>query len=304
MYTTLISAQQLQTLLKSGQPVMVFDCSFELMTPGAGDQQYQQTHIAGAVRADLERHLSAKSPVQTQPVEATVNPSTDSGRMNIAASGGRHPLPAREAFAAWLSRVGFANTMQAVVYDRQGVNYCGRLWWLLKWVGHEAVAVLDGGLQAWQAKGGATQSGLGAPALPTEFVLTEARTELTSTETVANQLGRPTQTLIDARCAARFCGEVEPLDPVAGHIPGALNRPFNLNLDAQGQFKSATQLRSEFETLLAGRDPATVVHHCGSGVSAVPNLIAMEVAGLGRSALYAGSWSEWCSDPARPMVRG
>ena len=286
MYTTLISAQQLQTLLKSGQPVMVFDCSFELMTPGAGDQQYQQTHIAGAVRADLERHLSAP--------KATSN----------AASGGRHPLPAREAFAAWLSSIGFANTMQGVVYDRQGVNYCGRLWWMLKWVGHEAVAVLDGGLQAWQAKGGATQSGLGTPALPTEFVLTEARTELTSTETVANQLGRPTQILIDARGAARFRGEVEPLDPVAGHIPGALNRPFNLNLNAQGQFKSATQLRSEFETLLAGRDPATVVHHCGSGVSAVPNIIAMEIAGLGRSALYAGSWSEWCSDPARPMVRG
>ena len=286
MYTTLISAQQLQTLLASGQPVMVFDCSFELMTPGAGDQQYQQTHIADAVRADLERHLSAP--------KAASN----------AACGGRHPLPARETFAAWLSSIGFANTMQAVVYDRQGVNYCGRLWWMLKWVGHEAVAVLDGGLQAWQAKGGATQSGLGAPALPTEFVLTEARTELTSTETVANQLGRPTQILIDARGAARFRGEVEPLDPVVGHIPGALNRPFNLNLDAQGQFKPTTQLRSEFETLLAGRDPATVVHHCGSGVSAVPNIIAMEIAGLGRSALYAGSWSEWCSDPARPMVRG
>ena len=285
MFTTLISASQLQTLLASGQPTMVFDCSFELMTPGAGDEQYQQAHIAGAVRADLDRHLSAPGAPD-------------------APSGGRHPLPARETLAAWLGSVGFGNTMQAVVYDRQGANYCGRLWWMLKWVGHEAVAVLDGGLQAWQTKGGAMQGGLGAPAFPTKFFLTEARTELTSTQAVTNQLGRPTQTLIDARGAARFCGEVEPLDPVAGHIPGALNRPFNLNLDAQGQFKSATQLRSEFETLLAGRDPATVVHHCGSGVSAVPNIIAMEIAGLGRSALYAGSWSEWCSDPLRPFAQG
>jgi thiosulfate/3-mercaptopyruvate sulfurtransferase len=127
---------------------------------------------------------------------------------------------------------------------------------------------------------------------------------LVATETIAKQLGRPTQTLIDARGTPRFKGEVEPLDPVAGHIPGALNRPFNLNLDSEGKFKPATVLRAEFEALLAGRDPATVVHHCGSGVSAVPNLIAMEVAGLGRTGLYAGSWSEWCSDPLRPVAQG
>jgi thiosulfate/3-mercaptopyruvate sulfurtransferase len=288
MYTTLISSPQLADLQASGQPLMVFDCSFELMQPGAGEQQYLQAHIPGAVRADLDLHLSA------------AKTATD------AASGGRHPLPSRETFAAWLSSIGFTPTMQAVVYDRQGANYCGRLWWLLKWVGHEAVAVLDGGLQAWQAHGGATESTT-TPHSPTpesKYTLARTNIDLVATETIANQLGRPVQTLIDARGAPRFKGEVEPLDPVAGHIPGALNRPFNLNLGPDGKFKPAAELRAEFEALLAGRDPATVVHHCGSGVSAVPNLIAMEVAGLGRTALYAGSWSEWCSNPARPCAQG
>ena len=289
MYTTLISAPQLQALQLSGQPLMVFDCSFELMDPGAGDRQYQQAHIPGAVRADLDRHLSA------------AKTATD------AASGGRHPLPSRETLAAWLSRIGFTNAMQAVVYDRQGVNYCGRLWWMLKWAGHESVAVLDGGLQAWQANGGETQSGqadISTSASASNYLLAPAKATLLATKTIANQLGRPTQNLVDARGAPRFKGEVEPLDPVAGHIPGALNRPFNLNLGADGKFKAAPELRAEFEALLAGRNPATVVHHCGSGVSAVPNLIAMEIAGLGRTALYAGSWSEWCSDPTRPCAQG
>ena len=289
MYTTLISAPQLQALQLSGQPLMVFDCSFELMDPGAGDRQYQQAHIPGAVRADLDRHLSA------------AKTATD------AASGGRHPLPSRDTLAAWLSRIGFTNAMQAVVYDRQGANYCGRLWWMLKWAGHEAVAVLDGGLQAWLASGGATQSGSpvsqNTSSFTSNYMLAPVKTRLVATETIAKNLGRPIQTLLDARGAPRFSGEVEPLDPVAGHIPGALNRPFNLNLDADGKFKPQAQLRAEFEALLAGRDPATVVHHCGSGVSAVPNLIAMEIAGLGRSALYAGSWSEWCSDPTRPCAQ-
>jgi thiosulfate/3-mercaptopyruvate sulfurtransferase len=269
---------------------MVFDCSFELMQAGAGEQQYQQAHIPGAVRADLDRHLSAAKTALD------------------AASGGRHPLPSRETVAAWLSSLGFNKDMQAVVYDRQGANYCGRLWWMLKWVGHDKVAVLDGGLQAWQASGGATESGpsvsANAPESTSNYPLAPALLAQEATETIAKNLGRPIQTLIDARGAPRFRGEVEPLDPVAGHIPGALNRPFTLNFGADGKFKPAAELRAEFDALLAGRDPATVVHHCGSGVSAVPNLIAMEIAGLGRTALYAGSWSEWCSDPKRPCAQG
>ncbi len=284
-YTTLISAEQLQTLIRTGRPLRVFDASFELMNPAAGEQQYREAHIPGAVYAHLDTALSAKGDA-------------------AAASGGRHPLPAREKFAEWLSSVGFTNHMQAVVYDRQGANYCGRLWWMLKWAGHDAVAVLDGGLQAWQAAGGAVASGVEPAAAPSHFSLKPELRTLASTAVVAQQLGRPTQTLIDARGAPRFRGEVEPLDPVAGHIPGALNRPFGLNIGADGKFKPAAALRAEFEQLLAGRDPATVVHHCGSGVSAIPNLIAMEVAGLGATALYAGSWSEWCSDASRPMAQG
>jgi thiosulfate/3-mercaptopyruvate sulfurtransferase len=285
MYTTLISAEQLKALRSGSKPLMVFDCSFELMKPEEGEQQYLRSHIAGARRADLDRHLSEKDPA-------------------AAVNGGRHPLPSRETFAAWLAGIGFTADMQAVVYDRQGANYCGRLWWMLKWVGHEAVAVLDGGLQAWEAAGGALSSGAEKPHSASSFKASTERATLATAADVLKQLDQRTQTLLDARAPARFRGEVEPLDPVAGHVPGALNRPFGQNLGTDGKFKTAAQLRAEFVQLLAGRDPATVVHQCGSGVSAVPNLLAMEIAGLGRTALYAGSWSEWCSDPSRPMTQG
>lgn len=285
MYNTLISTAQLQELMHQDAPLLVFDCSFELMKPHAGDAQYHENHIAKALRADLDRHLSVHG-------------------ASPAASGGRHPLPTREAFANWLGNRGLRNDTQVVVYDRQGSSFCGRLWWMLKWVGHDAVAVLDGGFQAWQDAGGACKSGTGPTPTPAHYMLREPQVELVDASKLSAQLGRPAQTIVDARAAARFKGEVEPLDPVAGHIPGALNRVFTSNFDAQGRFKPAAQLREEFEALLAGRSPESVVHHCGSGVTAVPNLIAMELAGLGRSALYAGSWSDWCSDPARPVAKG
>ena len=297
-YTTLISAAQLQALMASGQAVRVFDCTFDLMQPHAGEQQYLAAHIPGAIYADLDTALSAK-----HGVPGGHGVIIASGA-DAPASGGRHPLPNRERFATWLSSVGLANDMQAVVYDRNGANYCGRLWWMLKWAGHDKVAVLDGGLQAWQAAGGAVNSGEEPAHFQTNFLLAPPLARLVDAQTVAQQLGRPSQTLIDARAPARFKGEVEPLDPVAGHIPGALNRPFGQNLTPDGKFKPAEQLRTEFEALLGGRDPATVVHQCGSGVSALPNLIAMEVAGLGRTTLYAGSWSDWCSDPRRPVAQG
>jgi thiosulfate/3-mercaptopyruvate sulfurtransferase len=195
------------------------------------------------------------------------------------------------------------NDTQVVVYDRNGMNYCGRLWWMLKWCGHDAVAVLDGGLQAWVSEGGATASGAEVTAAQGNFALKEPLMRLVDTQTVAAQLNQDHQTLIDARATPRYRGEVEPLDPVAGHIPGALNRPFNTNLNAHGFFKSAEQLREEFQALLGSRDASTVVHHCGSGVSAVPNVLAMEVAGLGRTGLYAGSWSEWSNTPGLPCEK-
>jgi thiosulfate/3-mercaptopyruvate sulfurtransferase len=191
-----------------------------------------------------------------------------------------------------------------VVYDRNGSNFCGRLWWMLKWAGHEAVAVLDGGLQAWQAAGGEVTDRAETSHFQSNFKLGHELRSLATTKLVEKSLGKNSQTVVDARSGPRYRGEVEPFDPVAGHIPGALNRPSTENLGADGRFKPPAQLKAEFEQLLAGRDPGTVVHHCGSGVSAVPNLLAMEIAGLGKSALYAGSWSEWCSDPRRPVEKG
>lgn len=283
MYTTLISVAQLQALHNSAN-VKVFDCTFDLMQPALGHQHYLEQHIAGALHADLDAHLA------THDADKRVN-------------GGRHPLPQREVFAQWLTSVGVSNDTQVVVYDRNGMNYCGRLWWMLKWCGHDAVAVLDGGLQAWVSASGATTSGAEEPPAKGHFALKEPLMRLVDTHTVASHLKDGQQTLVDARGAPRFRGEVEPLDPVAGHIPGALNRPFNTNLNEQGFFKSAEQLREEFQALLGSRDASTVVHHCGSGVSAVPNVLAMEVAGLGRTALYAGSWSEWCNTPGLPCEK-
>lgn len=295
MYTTLIRAEELKTLQASDAPLMIFDCSFDLMNPAAGEEQYRKAHIPGAVYASLDDALSDQGMVDP---DGTLRPHPD------AASGGRHPLPSREKFAMWLSSVGFSNEMQAVVYDRNAANYCGRLWWMLKWAGHDAVGVLDGGLQAWQAAGGAVTDREEPTHFQSNFGLGPPLRRLATTADVQRGLGEGGQTLIDARGAPRYKGEVEPLDPVAGHIPGALNRPFGQNLGADGRFKPASELRSEFERLLAGRDPATVVHHCGSGVSAVPNVIAMELAGFGPTALYAGSWSEWCRDPSRPVAKG
>lgn len=295
MYTTLISVEELKALRAGGAPLMIFDCSFALMNPAAGEEQYREAHIPGAVYANLDTDLSDQGVIDP---DGTHHPHPD------AASGGRHPLPSREKFAMWLSSVGFTNAMQAVVYDRNDGGYCGRLWWMLKWAGHDAVAVLDGGLQAWKAGDGEVTARDEPSRFQSNFKLGPPLRLLATTRDVESRLGKPSQTLIDARATPRFRGEMEPLDPVAGRIPGALNRPAGQNIDENGKFKRADQLRSEFEQLLAGRDPATVVHHCGSGVSAVPNLIAMEIAGLGATALYAGSWSEWCSDPGRPVEKG
>ena len=294
MYTTLVSTSQLLALHSAAAPLMIFDCTFDLMNPAAGEEQYRAAHIPGAVYAKLDTALS----------DAGVA-GPDGKRLHPdAASGGRHPLPNRENFALWLSSVGFANDMQAVVYDRNGANYCARLWWMLKWAGHEAVALLDGGLQAWQAAGGEVTDRAEVAHFQSNFRLGAPLRALVSADDIRKKLNQPALTLIDARAPPRYRGEVEPLDPVAGHIPGALNRPFSLNIAANGLFKPAAQLKAEFDHLLQGRDPATVVHQCGSGVSALPNAVAMEIAGFAPTALYAGSWSDWCSDASRPVAKG
>lgn len=280
-YTTLISADALKNF--HGE-LRIFDCSADLSQPHAGREQFEAQHIAGAGFADINTDLSSHDPA-------------------VAVNGGRHPLPSREHFAAWLGRMGVGHHTQVVVYDRQGMNFCGRLWWMLQWCGHEAVAVLDGGLQAWVAVGGQVESGASVAAPARVFELRPSLVTLLHTSDVYAELGKPTQTILDARAPARFRGETEPFDPVAGHIPGALNRPFNSNIGPDGLMKSAAQLRTEFDTLLAGHAPASVVHHCGSGISAIPNLLAMQIAGLGSTALYAGSWSEWCNTSGLPCAQ-
>ena len=285
MYPLLINAPQLQTLLAQGTPCAIFDCSFDLMKPELAGGFFADERIAGARPADLNKDLSTHE-------------------ASLAVNGGRHPLPQREAVASWLGSLGVHNGMQIVVYDRNKSQYCGRMWWMLKWLGHEAVAVLDGGLQAWKDAGGATDSGPFTRPAPASFELKAPLRQLVLTDTVAAQLDQPAQTVVDARAGARYRGEVEPLDPVAGHIPGALNRPYTENFTEDGRFKNPEQLKAEWTQVLAGRSASSVVHHCGSGVTAVPNLLAMELAGFGPTALYAGSWSEWCRTPGLPCAKG
>ena len=280
-YTTLISADALKNF--NGE-LRILDCSADLCQPHTGREQFEAQHIAGAGFADINTDLSSHDPA-------------------LAVNGGRHPLPSREHFAAWLGRMGVGHHTQVVVYDRQGMNFCGRLWWMLQWCGHEAVAVLDGGLQAWVAVGGQVESGASVAAPACAFELRPSLVTLLHTSDVYAALGKPTQTILDARAPERFRGETEPFDPVAGHIPGALNRPFNSNIGPDGLMKPAAQLRTEFDTLLAGHAPASVVHLCGSGISAIPNLLAMQIAGLGSTSLYAGSWSEWCNTPGLPCAQ-
>jgi thiosulfate/3-mercaptopyruvate sulfurtransferase len=311
LFTTLISTSQLRALQASGADVQIWDCSFDLMAPTAGPDAYAQGHVAGARYVHLDHDLSDKTH-STDKASGERHPTGP-------ASGGRHPLPSRDTFATWLGHMGVTPATQVVVYDRNGCNYCGRAWWMLQWCGHVNVAVLDGGWQAWQTAGGAVStssadsagSDIHAQKTPSpshkstaKYPIQPVNTAQAAIDFVASAVQKGSHTIIDARAAPRFRGEVEPLDPVAGHIPGALNRPFTLNIGADGHFKPAATLRAEFDALLAGRDPSKVIHHCGSGVSAVPNVLAMAVAGYPPSQLFAGSWSEWSNRADLPVAKG
>ncbi|WP_207062969.1 sulfurtransferase [Motiliproteus sp. SC1-56] len=278
-YRTLIDAATLQRQL--GQPGwVVLDCRFTLGDPDAGFQAYRAGHIPGARYAHLETDLSGP----------------------VAGDTGRHPLPAPAVLARRLGAWGIDRVSQVVVYDDVGGAMAARAWWLLRWLGHERVALLDGGLMAWQRAGGAL--GQEAPAVaPARFDAEPGRCETVDTQALASQLSAFAGRLVDARAAARFRGEQEPIDPVAGHVPGALNRPFQDNLDG-GYFKPAATLRQEWQALLDGQAPEAMVMMCGSGVTACHHLLALEVAGLGGAQLYPGSWSEWIRDRARPVATG
>lgn len=282
-FNTLIDAATLAKHL--GEPGwIVVDCRFDLADTQRGETAYADAHIPGARYAHLDHHLSSP----------------------ITPDSGRHPLPDPAMLCAWLGSIGITPDTQVVVYDDSGATMAVRLWWLLRWLGHTAVAVLDGGWQAW------TQAGLPIDAEPAE-IGASARYPgrpnddmLVTTRSIEQQLReqRDDVLLLDARTYIRFRGEAEPIDPVAGHIPDAVNLPLQHNLTETGVFKTAEALRALYTPLLGDRDPSMLAAMCGSGVTACHNLLAMEIAGLHGAKLYAGSWSEWIRDPARPIATG
>lgn len=278
MSSPLISTAELAAQLGSANLVIV-DSRHDLMNPSIGRDAYAAGHIPGAIFMSIDDDLSAAK----------------------TGSNGRHPLPTPEAFATKLGAKGISNSNKVVVYDGGNAMYAGRLWWMLRWVGHSNVFVLDGGIALWQKEGRAVETQANTLTATTFSAKANDAMRLTAAETLAS-LTDSSRRILDARALERYRGDVEPVDPVAGHIPGAFNRAFALNM-RDGVFKPADELRREFETVLAGRSPDQLIHQCGSGVSACANLIAMEHAGLSGSKLYAGSWSEWCADPARPVAR-
>ena len=280
MFTTLISTAD--AALHLADPAFVFiDVRHDLAQPDTwGEAQYRVAHLPGALFAHLDRDLSAQK----------------TGR------NGRHPLPAPDAAAAAFGRMGIDADKQVVVYDQGNGMYASRLWWMLRQLGHLTVAVLDGGFDKWLREGRATATVPGTPRATTFPIRAIAPTA--DAAVVLASLATRSLLVVDARGPERFRGDVEPIDPVAGHIPGAVNRPFPANLNADATFRSADDLRAQFDALLAGRPPGEVVVHCGSGVSACHHLLAMEHAGIAGARLYPGSWSEWVADPARPVATG
>ena len=273
----LITPNQLEELVNTGADILICDCRFDLTHPQAGRDAYNAGHILGAIYVDLDRDLSA----------------TKTG------SNGRHPLPSPQAWADTRQRLGIDPKTTVIAYDNHGSVYASRLWWMLKASGHAHVQVLDGGLSAWNGSIG-TIPPVVAP-LKTAIEPQEWAGSVTVNAMEQWLTDSKGQCVIDARSEDRFRGENETLDPIGGHIPGALNRFFKHNLSA-GQFKSPDALRAEFTALLGNTSASSVIHQCGSGVSACHNVLAMEVAGLPGSHLYVGSWSEWCTDPKRPVA--
>lgn len=280
MKTTLISAAELAALPPGD--VLILDCRVDLADPDKGERDWRSGHIPAAVYAQLDRDLS------------------DLSRQHLGL--GRHPLPLEADFAAVLGRWGWRPGLQVVAYDAAGgALAAARLWWLMRLIGERAVAVLDGGIGAWVAAGLPLEAAVPERA-PTTVTIHYDPAQLIVEH--AAVMASPQQLLIDARAAARYRGDTEPLDRVGGHVPGARNRPFAENLTADGHFKSPEDLRQEFLAVLQAYAPSQVVHSCGSGVTACHNLLAMEVAGLSGSRLYAPSWSGWVSDPSRPVATG
>jgi thiosulfate/3-mercaptopyruvate sulfurtransferase len=282
MYTSLISTDELARQLSDPALVLV-DCRHNLSDVDAGQRAYGASHLPGARFMHMDRDLSGER----------------------TGSNGRHPLPDVAALSGSLSRAGIDASKQVVAYDQNNGMWASRLWWLLHWLGHDAAAVLDGGIDKWIAEGRPTTAD--PPSVrAARFVAMTPQPVVSSADILLNLSNHSSNplTIIDARAPERFRGDIEPLDPVAGHIPGAINRPYGANLTPQQTFKPAELLRAEFEAQLGGAPLSSVVHQCGSGVTACHNMLAMAVAGLPGSRLYPGSWSEWVADPTRPVARG
>jgi thiosulfate/3-mercaptopyruvate sulfurtransferase len=273
----LVSAAELNGLIGNGRCVVV-DCRFDFEEADAGRADWLAGHIPGAVYADLDKDLSA-------PIE----PHT-----------GRHPLPDPARFAAWLASIGWSPDKLLVAYDEGPLAVAARLWWLMRYFGQPS-ALLDGGLPSWRVSGRPLESGDPAPVAAVPIDLQPDKGTTVDSGFVFRHLQGDAMMLLDARSSQRFRGEMETLDTRAGHIPGSLNRHYAANLELGRRFKDPASLREEFQGLLGERDPRVMVHTCGSGVTACHNLFAMELAGLGGSRLYPGSWSEWIRDPARPI---
>ena len=277
----LLSAEQLRDCL-AAEDCLVFDCRSDLMDRDAGRGAWLVGHVPGAVHANLDLDLASP----------------------VGPGSGRHPLPDAGAFAAFLGRSGWSRQRRVVAYDAQGGAHAVRLWWLMRHFGLPAPSLLDGGWQAWLAAGFEINAGEVRVRETPPPVLNAGTEDALSAQAVQDGLAARKLLLLDARGAERFAGLVEPIDPVAGHVPGALNRPFTGNLDAQGCFKAPAVLAAEFSARLGQAAARDVVHMCGSGVTACHNLFAMELAGMTGSRLYPGSWSEWIQDPRRPVATG
>lgn len=278
-FTTVISTIDLAARITESTWVIV-DCRFKLAGENWGEQEYLAAHVPGAVYAHLGHDMSS-------PPDGT---------------NGRHPLPDPRTLAGTFGRLGIAKGTQVVAYDQDSGMFASRLWWLLRWLGHDAVAVLDGGFSKWASEGRPVASGHSARDAR-KFAGTPRPEMTASVADVAALIDRKDARLVDARAPERYRGDTEPLDRVAGHIPGAANYFFQQNLDDQGVFRAPDDLRERLAHALGGTPPEQVVCYCGSGVTACHNLLALEHAGLRGAKLYAGSWSEWSSDPRRPVGR-
>jgi thiosulfate/3-mercaptopyruvate sulfurtransferase len=277
-YNTLIEAAELRAIA-GNEHLALLDCRFDLARPAWGEEQFAAGHLSGAHYLHLDRDLSSP----------------------ITAKSGRHPLPDPNRLAQRLGELGVGNDSQVVLYDQGNGMYAARAWWLLRWLGHQRVAVLNGGLAAWLQAGGSltTES---ATVSPKNFVARVGVGTVVTTTEVEQLRTKPSELLVDARAPDRFAGQNETIDPIAGHVPGAVNHAFAGNLTADGRFLSKDELRAAWLATLGRHAPSSVVAMCGSGVSACHNLLALEHAGLPGARLYAGSWSEWIRDPTRPVA--